>query len=101
MLLERTKYRKLMEEFFSQNGEEELQNWKNFIFEKDNNGKLGLVWGSVLYGRLGAEVRNWMRQQAPWIDEEFKNFGDNWYCEFEDYSWDIFKEIVDYWKATK
>jgi hypothetical protein len=100
MYIDRTKYRKLMEEYFSCNGEENLQDWKDFILKYKAEGKLELLWGSVLYGHLGSKVRNWMRESAKWIDEEFKNFGDSWYAEFEDYSWDIFKEIVDYWEAT-
>ena len=86
MLLDRTKYRKLMEEYFSYNGEENLQDWKDFILKHKAEGNLELLWGSALYGRLGSNVRNWMRESAKWIDEEFKNFGDNWYSEFEDYT---------------
>lgn len=83
------KYLQWMEEFFEEDGE----TCKEYVIEASNNGKLSLVWGVVLYGRLGMHVRNYMRFAHPEIDEDFPNYGD-----FEDYSWELIQKLVEKWK---
>lgn len=86
-----------MERYFSENGEDNLNEWKAYLIDKENKGELEWTWNLTTHGCLGRSVRNWMRQQAPWIDEEFQTFGEHWYGTFEDYSWGLFAEIVDKW----
>jgi hypothetical protein len=45
----------------------------------------------MLSGRLGMNVRNYMREHHPEIDEDF---ADN-YGGFEDYSWELINKLLD------
>ena len=84
------KYLQWMEEYFCDEGGEII---KELVIKESNNGKLSLLWGAVLYGRLGMFVRNYMREQHPEIDEDFPNYGD-----FENYSWELIQKLVEKWK---
>lgn len=60
-----------------------------YLKEYYDKGQLALPWGSVLYGRVGLQVRNYLRNKHTEIDEEIKNYGN-----FEDWSWDVINEIM-------
>ena len=89
-MINEEKYLQWMEEYFCDEGGEII---KELVIKESNNGKLSLLWGAVLYGRLGMFVRNYMREQHPEIDEGFPNYGD-----FEDYSWELIQKLVEKWK---
>lgn len=98
--MDKNAYKELMKQYFSQEGEEVLKDWKEYILQKKREGKLGLLWGSFLLGRLGMQVRNWMRSQAKWIDKEIGKLKDG-YEKFEDLTWDVFEEIVKEWEEER
>lgn len=98
--MDKNAYKELMKQYFSQEGEEALKDWKEYILQKKREGKLGLLWGNFLLGRLGMQVRNWMRSQVKWIDGEIGKLKDG-YGKFEDLTWDVFDEIVKEWEIEK
>ena len=59
-------------------------------FEKE--GKLILLWGSALYGRLCTEVHNYIISEVH-LDTIIDDFGD--YGKFEDGIWEIFKNMIE------
>lgn len=67
-------------------GEDGIQYLKEY-YDED---KLALPWGSVFYGRIGMQVRNYLRSKHPEIDEEMKDYSD-----FEDWSWNVINEIME------
>lgn len=95
--MDKNAYKELMKQYFSQEGEDALKDWKECILQKKREGKLSLLWGSLLLGRLGMQVRNWMRSQAKCIDEEISKLKDG-YEKFEDLTWNVFEEIVKEWE---
>lgn len=83
--------------------EEKYLIWMNEFFELNklkqdictlSQRELTIVWSSVLHGRLGMHVRNYMRGKHKVIDIDFPNYGD-----FEDYSWELMLKLVDKWKS--
>lgn len=46
------------------------------------------------------QVRNWMRSQVKWIDEEISKLKDG-YGKFEDLTWNVFEEIVKEWEEGR
>lgn len=88
------KYKSWMEDYFRQETIDG-HDWKASIIEFKKEGKLSSLWNSMLMGRLGMYVRNWMREQHPEIDQDFPNYAD-----FEDYSWKIFQDLVNEWEVT-
>ena len=84
------KYLQWMEEYFRQEGGDDLK--RDLIIYSDT-GKLLTVWASMVYGRVGMYVRNYMRNAHPEIDSEFE------YGKFEDYSWELIQKLVEKWKA--
>ena len=88
-------YLDLMEFYFKKDGECEFNEWKSYILKVDEDDKLLLLFGSALFGRLGMQLRNYMRNTRPDIDKEFPE-----YDKFEDYSWELFLKIVDKWKNS-
>ena len=60
-----------------------------YLKEYQEQDKLILAWGSVLYGAIGMQVRNYLRSQYPEIDAEFPNYG-----AFEDFSYNLIQEIL-------
>ena len=83
------KYLQWMEEYFA---EDDRNNLKAELILASDNGKLLTIWTSVVYGRLGMYVRNYMRNAHPEIDSEFE------YGKFEDYSWELIQKLVEKWK---
>lgn len=61
----------------------------DYLREHDKNGKLVLAWGSVLYGNVGMQVRNYLHNTFPDILDDFKDYG-----EYEDFSWELIKEVI-------
>ena len=59
------KYLQWMEEYFA---EDDRNNLKAELILASDNGKLLTIWTSVVYGRLGMYVRNYMRNAHPEID---------------------------------
>lgn len=88
------KYKSWMTDYFRQETIDG-HDWKASIIEFKKEGKLSSLWNSMLMGRLGMYVRNWMREQHPEIDQDFPNYDD-----FEDYSWKIFQDLVNEWEVT-
>lgn len=86
------KYKSWMTDYFRQETIDG-HDWKTSIIEYKKEGKLSSLWNSMLMGRLGMYVRNWMREQHPEIDEDFPDYAD-----FEDYSWKIFQDLVNEWE---
>ena len=86
------KYLQWMEEYFS---EDDRNNLKAELIIASDNGKLLTIWSSIIYGRIGMYVRNYMRNAHPEIDSEFE------YGKFEDYSWELIQKLVEKWKANK
>ena len=84
-------YLQWMEEYFS---EDDRNNLKAELILASDNGKLLTIWTSIVYGRLGMYVRNYMRNAHPEIDSEFE------YGKFEDYSWELIQKLVEKWKAN-
>jgi hypothetical protein len=85
------KYLQWMEEYFS---EDDGNNLKAELILASDNGKLSTIWSSIVYGRLGMYVRNYMRNAHPEIDSEFE------YGKFEDYSWELIQKLVEKWKSN-
>ena len=85
------KYLQWMEEYFRQEGGDDLK--RDLIIYSDT-GKLLTVWASMVYGRVGMYVRNYMRNAHPEIDSEFE------YGKFEDYSWELIQKLVEKWKTN-
>lgn len=46
--MDKNAYKELMKQYFSQEGEEALKDWKEYILQKKREGKLGLLWGEFL-----------------------------------------------------
>lgn len=75
-----------------------IEDIKNFLGKEGldhlqkskKEGNFELVWGSMLYGRVGMLVRNYIRAKHPDIDKEFKNYG-----KFEDYTYDLMLKILE------
>lgn len=80
--MDNRKYKQEVIEFLGNEGLEYLKEY----YEQD---KLILPWGSVLYGRVGMQVRNHLRNKFPKIDTEIESYGD-----FEDWSWELINEIM-------
>ncbi len=94
-------YLKWMNDYFHVADAEEENNyqlWKDFLIESKNTNKLFSVWNSMIEGRLGMNVRNYMRTEHPEIDEDdrFKNKDGIFdYGKVEDYSWELIEKLVD------
>lgn len=76
---------------------ENYSEWISFLIESKDNDKLFSVWNSMLEGRLGMRVRNYMREQHPEIDEDdrFKNQDGTFdYGKVEDYSWELIQKLL-------
>lgn len=73
-------------------GKEGLQYLKEYY----DNGKFDLAFSSMLYGRVGMQIRNYLREGFPEIDESYKNeYGNElWYNHFEDDSYKITLYII-------
>lgn len=105
------KYLEWMNDYFHSADEDEennYQHWVDFLVEAKNNKndprKLFMIWNSMLEGRLGMHVRNYMREHHPIIDVDFQLSEDqiNWedetfldYGAFEDYSWELIQKLVN------
>ena len=94
-MINEEKYLEWMEEYFNSPTADENIDIKKTLVDCNEDGILMLIWGSALYGRLGAPVRNYMREYHPEIDDDFPN-----YCGFEDYSWELFNKLIEKWKKT-
>ena len=94
-MINEEKYLEWMEEYFNSQTADENIDIKKALVDCNEDGILMLIWGSVSYGRLGASVRNYMREYHPEIDDDFPN-----YCDFEDYSWEIFNKLIEKWKKV-
>ena len=81
-----SEYIDLMKDYFRRGGKEEYKKWMEYLKEAKENGKLLHVFGSMF---LGMYIRNFMREKCPQIDKDYPN-----YCDFEDYSWELFQKIV-------
>ena len=90
-MINEEKYLEWMEKYFNSPIADEI-NIKKFLVDCNENGILMLIWSSALCGRLGASVRNYMREYHPEIDDDFPN-----YCDFENYSWELFNKLVEKW----
>lgn len=94
-------YLKWMNDYFHSADDKEENNyqiWKDFLIESKNTNTLFSVWNSMIEGRLGMHVRNYMREQHPEIDEDdrFKNEDGIFdYGKVEDYSWELIEKLVD------
>lgn len=86
------KYLGWMEEYFDDKG----LNSKIEMVQYHNGGNMIFAWNSMRYGRIGMQVRNYMRKAHPEIDIDFPNYGD-----FEDYSWELIMLLVQKWKQDK
>ena len=75
-------YKQEIIEFLGDEGLEYLEEY----YKQD---KLILPWGSVLYGSVGVQVRNHLRNKHPEIDKKMESYGD-----FEDWSWKVINEIM-------
>lgn len=95
-MINEEKYLEWMEEYFNSPTADENIDIKKVLLDFNNEGKLSLVWNSALYGRLGMPVRNYMREYHPEIDDDFPN-----YCDFEDYSWELFNKLIEKWEGRK
>lgn len=86
-------YLKWMNDYFHIKDDTDPENyseWISFLMEAKDNNKLSSVWNSMLEGRLGMYVRNYMREQHPEIDDDINNYED-----FEDYSWELINKLLD------
>lgn len=86
-------YLKWMNDYFHSADDKEENNyqiWKDFLIESKNTNTLFSVWNSMIEGRLGMHVRNYMREQHLEIDYDIQNYG-----VFEDYSWELIEKLVD------
>jgi len=93
MKLPEEKYLEWMNEFFHEedkNDPENYSEWVSYLLESKSNDKLFLLWESVLHGRLGMRVRNYMREHHPEIDDDVNGYG-----EFEDYSWELIQKLLE------
>ena len=43
--MDKNVYKELMKQYFSQEGEDALKDWKECILQKKREGKLSLLWG--------------------------------------------------------
>ena len=94
-MINEEKYLEWMEEYFNSSTADENIDIKKALVDCNEDGILMLIWGSASYGRLGASVRNYMREYHPEINDDFPN-----YCDFEDYSWEIFNKLIEKWKKV-
>ena len=94
-MINEEKYLEWMEEYFNSPTADENIDIKKALVDCNEDGILMLIWGSASYGRLGASVRNYMREYHPEIDDDFPN-----YCDFEDYSWELFNKLIEKWKKV-
>ena len=62
----------------------------DYLQKSKSEGNFELAWGSMLYGRVGMLVRNYIRANHPDIDKEFKDYG-----KFEDYTHDLMIKILE------
>ncbi len=91
------KYLEWFKDYFKQADIEEstdgkyYKEWIDYLTEKRKKNELLSYFGSAFYGRLGAAVRNYMRENHPEIDKDFK---DN-YGAFEDYSYELLNKMID------
>lgn len=87
-------YLQWMNEYFHSADKEDPENyseWVNYLMNAKDDDTLFKIWNSILSGRLGMQVRNYMRQNHPEIDEDFyENYGG-----FEDYSWELINKLLD------
>ena len=86
-------YLKWMNDYFHIKDDTDPENyseWISFLMEAKDNNTLSAVWNSMLEGRLGMYVRNYMREQHPEIDYDIHNYAD-----FEDYSWELINKLLD------
>lgn len=97
-MLDNNKYLEWFKEYFKQadisnesKDDKYYREWIDYLREKRDKNELIQYWGSVLYGRLGMSVRNFMRKKHPEIDEDFKNH----YDKFEDYTWSLLNKMID------
>jgi hypothetical protein len=95
-MINEEKYLEWMEEYFNSPTADENIDIKKTLVDCNEDGILMLIWGSASYGRLGASVRNYMREYHPEIDDDFPN-----YCDFEDYSWELFNKLIEKWEGRK
>jgi len=61
----------------------------NYLKEFKDKDMFYLAWGSALYGSVGMQVRNYLRDKHTELDKEFTDYG-----EFEDYSTEIMLKIL-------
>lgn len=64
-MINEEKYLEWMEEYFNSPTADENINIKKILVDYNKDGKLMLIWCTGLYGRLGASVRNYMREYHP------------------------------------
>jgi hypothetical protein len=91
-MINEEKYLEWMEEYFNSPTADENNDIKKVLVDYNEIGILSLIWGSASNCKLGASVRNYMREYHPEIDDDFPN-----YCDFEDYSWEIFNKLIEKW----
>lgn len=60
----------------------------NFLKECKKNGKFYIGYNSFIYSGIGMQVRNYIREKFPEIDDYMT------YQEFEDYTTDIVIKII-------
>ena len=90
-----------MNDFFHDADKEDPENyseWISYLMEAKDENKLSSVWNSMLEGRLGMKVRNYMREKHPEIDEDtrFKNDdGEFDYGMIEDYSLILINKLLE------
>lgn len=101
MTISEDKYLEWMNDYFHSADNEEPENyseWVSFLSESKDNDELFSIWNSMLHGRLGMRVRNFMRENHPEIDEDdrFKNQDGVFdYGKVEDYSWDLIQLLLE------